>query len=169
MKIHQTGKKMQADALHGEVGQRVAYALRQVYPAHAAKLIARDFGVDERTAKGWLAGQTPQGKHLLALMHKLGAWFASAVLVPVGDWASIVGARARLDLLQQEYDDLGRDLAALGERKAKWGDLADQAPGPVARVASAPQPPDHAEAHGPREPAAGPDRQIAPRRAGGAR
>lgn len=75
------------------VGERVAAWLRQVYPDARAKRIARDFGCDERTAQGWLAGAAPANKHWHGMVARWGQRFLAFVYQPHFDWAE----QARLD------------------------------------------------------------------------
>jgi hypothetical protein len=48
-------------------GERVAVLLRTIYPAHRAKLIARDFEVSIPVAERWLAGKLPTSRHLAVM------------------------------------------------------------------------------------------------------
>lgn len=104
-----TGNQM--PAVSGEViGERTAAWLRQAFPGdNRAKLIAREFDCDERTAKAWLAGEPPQlHRHWHAMVGKWGKAFLAFVYQPF-DWSAQLEIEARLDALEQE-------AAALRER-----------------------------------------------------
>src|SRR4051794_20791050 len=61
------------------VGPRVAEFLREAYPKHHAKLIARDFKVSPSTAERWLAGHAPTVSHLEEMTGRWGERFIAAV------------------------------------------------------------------------------------------
>lgn len=81
-----------------DTGQRIAGILRGEYPRNREKLIARDFDVSPRTARGWLSGRLPQNKHLLMMAARWKEKFLAVVFGPlVGDeWAEELELRAEL-------------------------------------------------------------------------
>jgi hypothetical protein len=127
----ETGKKMlaSANAISYGVGGRVAAWLRQAYPADAAKLIARDFGSDERTAKGWLSGNRPLNRHWDAMVARWGKAFLMFCYQPHFDWAE----QERLDA---ELAALQSIAARLQEEKKRHASDAN-AGGPVRAMADA--------------------------------
>ena len=60
-------------------GERVAVLLRTIYPAHRAKLIARDFEVSIPVAERWLAGRLPTAAHLATMAVLWGHRFIEVV------------------------------------------------------------------------------------------
>lgn len=98
------------DLLAALVGQRLAAWLKQAYPLTAkAKRVAADFGVDERTAQGWLTGALPKNKHMLAMKARYGWKFVAFIYEPF-DWAGKAELRARLDALDRELVETRRLL-----------------------------------------------------------
>lgn len=97
------------DMLAALVGQRLAAWLRQAYGDSKAKRIANDFGVDERTAQGWLSGTLPRNKHMLA-MKKAWGWRFIAFIYQPFDWAGKADLRARLDDLDKSLAETRRLL-----------------------------------------------------------
>lgn len=91
---------MTSTAIGMGVGQRIAAWLRQAYPDAKAKRIALDFGCDERTAKSWLAGERPIGRHLDAMIARWGRVFFAFVYEPVLNWAEQERLDAELAALQ---------------------------------------------------------------------
>lgn len=69
------------------LGERWSAALLARYPdRHRAKVIANDFGVDPRTATGWLGGSVPDVRHLVLAGHLFGERLLAEVLAPGSAW-----------------------------------------------------------------------------------
>jgi hypothetical protein len=91
-------------------GARWAALLRAKYGTRqAAKCIARDFSCETRTAKAWLAGQSPQLRHFLRAAQLFGISAVVGVLWPEShDYHrskihdDLLELRSRLDLLSRE-------------------------------------------------------------------
>lgn len=95
-----------AEAVHMEVGQRVALWLRQAYPRDGAKLAANDFDASPHTTKKWFAGALPENRHMTAMAKRWGKRFLAFVYEPaVGPWRDYV--------LHEELQDLKSRLARL--------------------------------------------------------
>jgi len=95
--------------LEAGLGSRWAAALRRRYPdRNQAKLIARDFDVAVRTAKGWLAAGAPFAPVLVRAAHLFGAGILGEVLMPGSDFEKA----AHLDGVLVEVE---ARLAALGD------------------------------------------------------
>lgn len=62
-----------------DIGPRVGEWLRQAYPNSIAKNAAREFGVSERQAKRWSAGERPTSDHLTAMARHWGWRFVHFV------------------------------------------------------------------------------------------
>jgi hypothetical protein len=118
MSLSKSDKKMNAAAVHAEVGGRVSYWLRQEWPVKTAESASVEFNVSVATAKRWIAGHAPTMKHLSAMLRKWGKRFAAFVLEPTGDWtvewrieAELEALQTRLADLEEEYQRLrGRDV-----------------------------------------------------------
>lgn len=107
-------KKMNAEAISAESGQRLAYQLRQIYGTNAEKKIQRDWGVAGSTARGWLAGKLPANKYLVAMCARYGKGFAAFVLTPCGDWTNEWAWEAKIEAMQAEMDELRKEIANRG-------------------------------------------------------
>jgi hypothetical protein len=118
MALSDSDKKMSTAAIHMEVGERVAFWLRQEWPTKTAENAAAAFNVSVPTARRWVGKQAPSMKHLAAMMRRWGKRFAAFVLEPTGDWtvewrieAELEALQTRLSDLEQEYQRLrGRDV-----------------------------------------------------------
>lgn len=95
------------------VGQRWAALLRQHYPAHAAKNIARDFRCEARTAKAWLSGQSPQLQHFMAAAKIIGIAEVLGVLFPDTDLHQKIKLHDDLQDLRSQLDRLSLELRGL--------------------------------------------------------
>lgn len=91
-----------------EAGSRVAFMLKAIHRDCPEKRVARDIGVEPRTAKGWLSGNVPNGTHLIALCQRYGPAFSDFVLAGPS-WedegrlnAEIAALRVRADLIEME-------------------------------------------------------------------
>jgi hypothetical protein len=93
------------DALAAEIAARITTWLRQTWPRHTAKQAAAALGVSVETARGWLAGQMPANRHMVALTARFGAAFIAHVYAPF-PWARDYDLIARLE-------ELSHGLAAL--------------------------------------------------------
>lgn len=119
----EVAEKMSAVAT--EAGARVAFMLRAIYRDCPEKEVARSLNVDPRTVRGWLAGQVPNGTHLVALCQRYGRAFSDFVLAGPS-WvdearleAEIAALRVRADLLEMEIRNDkagGRKQCASGSR-----------------------------------------------------
>lgn len=103
-----------ADRLQSECAAALAVALREQYPSDTCKLIERaliDIGVlaQPATIKGWLAGNWPSGRHLMALIRALGPEFRDRVFAPCMDEKAPTEAE-RLDTIERELRALKRQL-----------------------------------------------------------
>jgi hypothetical protein len=98
------GRTMTAVAL--AVGQRTAAWLRQQYPNAHAKRIARDFNVDERTAKSWLAGKPPSTDYWHSCVARWGKGFVAFVYAPYFDWAEQARLEVEIETIQSRLDEL---------------------------------------------------------------
>lgn len=92
-----------------EIGRRWACALRKRFAANRAKLIAKAFNVEVKTAESWLAGGSPYAKHLCTAWRLFGAQIVAEVIAPGSSWES--GAQADAIL-----NDIEAKLAYLGEK-----------------------------------------------------
>ncbi|MHB2165657.1 hypothetical protein [Alsobacter sp. R-9] len=105
---------MTARNRHG-VGPRCATWLKELYPNHRGKLIARDFDVSESTVWRWLAGEAPTVRILEEMSARWGRPFLEYVFAgqdgPAGDdLQRLIAIRAELDR---------REEAAREEEKRK--------------------------------------------------
>lgn len=105
--------KVTAAALHRAMGERCASALREVYPRDAAKLLSRDFGWAQATAKKYLAGALPSGANLAVMLQRFGPRFAAYVLEPCGDWTAGLRLQAELDALEERAAALSTEIASI--------------------------------------------------------
>jgi hypothetical protein len=105
--------KMTAEALHDEMGHRVALWFREKHPRHTAKLLARDLAIAEPTAKKIISGRFPSSVIFTSMLKREGAAFAGFVMQPLGDWASVLSISAELDILDERAARAREDLTAL--------------------------------------------------------
>ncbi len=104
------GKTMSAT----DVGLRWARELRRQYGGTAAaKRIARDFGVEVRTAAAWMQGGVPFVRHLCRAADLFGAAFVLRVLSPDSELAGCADVDQAIDVLRRRVDDLNRRIARL--------------------------------------------------------
>ena len=101
------------EALEAGLGQRWAAALRKRYPQNAAKLIARDFEVAERTAKGWLADGAPFAPVLVRAARLFGAGILGEVLMPGSDLEKAAHLDQVLGEIEGKIAELGDELVVL--------------------------------------------------------
>ena len=101
---------MTAESSLFEVGERVAFWHKLLYPDHRAKRMARDYDVSVPTAERWLAGALPPQKHFTRMVKRFGERFTQFVYEPV--WRSpeeLAAERAdiaaRLRILEATRDD----------------------------------------------------------------
>lgn len=90
------------------IGERWSAALRRRYLFCAAKCIARDFGVDVRTAKNWLAGQAPSAWCYMRAWELFGIDVVVETLSPCPE-------RFKSDTLDEEFEECRRHIAVLRE------------------------------------------------------
>lgn len=96
------------------LGERWSRALTARYPKAARKLIARTFGVTERSASNWLAGQPPSLEHFLLITGRLDPSFLLEVLGGEVSWAELIEAQVRTDQLRDNISQLREQLERLG-------------------------------------------------------
>lgn len=65
--------------------KQVAKRVTSWLSGYSKKELALIFDVSERTAKGWLAGNLPQNKHLIAMIERWGMAFVEDVFAPALD------------------------------------------------------------------------------------
>ena len=88
-------------------GERISNALRDLYPASAAKSIARDAGSSQRTAEKWLdATATPTLVHFARLIGKHPPLFL--VLAPIVTWAPVAVPVVEEIIMQQALAEMPR-------------------------------------------------------------
>ncbi|MEC4591638.1 hypothetical protein VPG91_11620 [Nitrospirillum amazonense] len=114
-----------------QAGPAFAAFLRRAYVGpHAAKRIAADFRTSTATAKGWLAGRRPDGRHFDVMAARWGSAFLTALYG--GDAPSI-------DTCQRMLDEALGGLAALntkiGELQHALADLDASIAGDTGGVA----------------------------------
>jgi len=96
------------------LGARWAAALKRRYPDRdRAKLIARDFDVAVRTAKGWLAEGAPFASVLARAAHLFGAGILGEVLMPGSDLEKVAHLDSVLVEIERRIADLGDELVVL--------------------------------------------------------
>jgi hypothetical protein len=96
------------------LGVRWASALKRRYPgAGQAKLIARDFDVAVRTAKGWLAEGAPFAPVLVRAARLFGAGILGEVLMPGSDLEKVAHLDGVLLEIERRIQDLGDELVVL--------------------------------------------------------
>ena len=101
-----------------DVGLRWARELRRQYGGtSAAKRIARDFGVEVRTAAAWMQGGVPFVRHLCRAADLCGAAFVLRVLSPDSELAGCADVDQAIDVLRRRVDDLNRRIARLKGRR----------------------------------------------------
>ena len=97
-----------------EMGERLRKWLKQEFPSHTAKEVAREFGASPHTGKKWLQGELPANKHMFAMVERWGWPFVEFVYEPCfaayreqrGEFmASIDEMRASLDNLERLYKE----------------------------------------------------------------
>lgn len=97
-----------------EIGRRWACALRKRFAANRAKLIAKAFNVEVKTAESWLAGGGgPQAKHLCTAWRLFGAQIVAEVIAPGSSWESGAQADAILNDIEAKLADLGEKIVYL--------------------------------------------------------
>lgn len=108
-----------------------------------AKVLARDFGVEVRTAEGWKAGTLPQNRHLVAMASVWGAGFLEFIFAPVLA-ESDMGVARRLKRAEAHLVSINLELArqsggpettGLPDRGADHGAARDVRRPTVAEVA----------------------------------
>lgn len=108
--------KMSAVDLAEMCGEQTANELRRIHPRFTVEMVARDFDrhghpIALRTIKGWLAGNPPAVKHLMALIQIYGRAFLEAISAPA------LGSRQEADIVQQ-LDELETGFQVLRHRLA---------------------------------------------------
>jgi hypothetical protein len=120
-------KMIAVDAIHDDVGSRVASHLRKLYPSNAAKRIASDFDVEEVTARGWLAGRQPANRHMTRMIARWGASFLEFIYAPITGATDI---DTRLDRVVSDIAALQADL-----RRMRHAEAGRRVVGALAHVA----------------------------------
>lgn len=100
----------QMNVTASQAGSRVAWMLRSIYRDCVDQRVANDLGdVDPRTVKGWLAGNCPNGTHLVRLCQHYGQAFTDFVMAGPS-WvddatfeAEMAASRVRIELLEQKF------------------------------------------------------------------
>ena len=105
-------RKMTAVDLSTAVGDRARQWLRQRYERDAAKRIARDFNVGQRTAETWLAGAKPADRHLWAMVARWGRPFLDWISMPALTPEEEASLDERLERLEADLRNLLADLVA---------------------------------------------------------
>lgn len=108
--------KVTTAALHRQMGERCALALRDKFPRDTAKHIQREFGWAEATTKKYLAGHLPSGANLAAMLQRFGPRFAAFVLEPCGPWTAGLRLEAELDALEQRATALQTEIATIRQQ-----------------------------------------------------
>lgn len=91
-----------------DIGTRWAEFLKGRYPPrHTAKVIAKDFGCQPRTATAWLGGNPPGVRQLSRAVQLFGMSVLADVFFPDTPQHKIIA-------LQDRLAGVGRDLDALG-------------------------------------------------------
>lgn len=102
--------------LSNDIGLRWAEALRKKYAGNcAAKRIARDFGVEPRTASAWMQGGAPYVRHLCRAAEMFGVAFVVRVIAPNSVFADVADVDQALGALRRQIDDLGERIRRLEE------------------------------------------------------
>lgn len=102
--------------LSNDIGLRWAEALRKKYAGNcAAKRIARDFGVEPRTASAWMQGGAPYVRHLCRAAEMFGVAFVVRVIAPNSVFADVADVDQALEALRRQIDDLGERIRRLEE------------------------------------------------------
>lgn len=104
------------------LGARCADWLRGLYPRHARKLIAADFGVCESVAKGWLRGVAPTSARLEDMAARWGAPFVRHAFAD----ACALAKKAKDAAARGVHDTLNRRRAALAAQHKRQADDLDQ-------------------------------------------
>ncbi|OWJ67431.1 hypothetical protein [Inquilinus limosus] len=103
------------DLAHDEIGPRLAAHLRSLYPKHAAKRLATDFGVEEVTARGWLAGKRPSNRHMDRMFARWGRAFFDFLYAPI---AGATDIDSRLDRVAADVAALQAELRRARDAEA---------------------------------------------------
>lgn len=102
------------------LGQRWAAALKKHFgPKNTSKEIARFFGIEERTARSWLAGSTPYIKHLWLAGQKIGSGFLAEILTPNNKWKTYANIDEALDLMEKQICQLRKEIQNLTRDSGK--------------------------------------------------
>lgn len=102
--------------LSTDIGLRWADALRKKYAGNcAAKRIARDFGVEPRTASAWMQGGAPYVRHLCRAAELFGVAFVISIVAPDSIFADLADVDQAVGTLRRQIDDLGERLRRLEE------------------------------------------------------
>ncbi len=102
--------------LSDDIGLRWADALRKKYAGNsAAKRIARDFGIEPRTAAAWMQGGAPYVRHLCRAAELFGVAFVIGVVAPNSIFADVADVDQALASLRRQIDDLGERIRRLDE------------------------------------------------------
>lgn len=103
--------------LSDDIGLRWADALRKKYAGNsAAKRIARDFGIEPRTAAAWMQGGAPYVRHLCRAAELFGAAFVLKVISPDSLLAEVAEADQAIMYLRRGLDELEVRLERLRSR-----------------------------------------------------
>ena len=113
--------KMSAIDLAAMCGEQTAGELRRIHPKFTEELVVRDFErrghqVAHRTVKGWLAGNAPAVKHLMALIQIYGTAFRDAIAAPALTPAEEQALDDRLATLEAELRAIRADLSSASHR-----------------------------------------------------
>ena len=113
--------KMSAVDLAAMCGEQTASELRRIHPKFTEEMVVRDFErrghqVAHRTVKGWLAGNAPAVKHLMALIQIYGTAFRDAISAPALTPAEERALDDRLAQLEADLRNLRSDLASTAHR-----------------------------------------------------
>lgn len=113
--------RMSAVDLAAMCGEVTASELRRIHPRYTEEMVVRDFErhghpIAHRTVKGWIAGNVPSVKHLLALIQIYGTTFRDAISAPALTPAEERALDDRLATLEAELRNLRADLASTAHR-----------------------------------------------------
>ena len=107
---------MQKDDITFQLGCRWAELLKKYFgKQNTAKLIARTFNVELRTAKSWLYGSAPYLKYVYIAGQKLGEGFVAELLYPNAKWKTYFDIDKELDKMEKSICQLRSDIQSLGQ------------------------------------------------------
>lgn len=108
---------MTKDDITFELGERWSMLLKKYFGTqHTAKIVARTFNVELRTAKAWLYGSAPYLKYIWIAGQKLGGGFVAELLTPNTKLLTYYNIDKELEKMERCICKLREEIQSLEER-----------------------------------------------------